>query len=43
MIVVRLRDELGNQMFQYALYLSLKNKGFDVAFDEESFFLVFFQ
>ena len=37
MIVIRLSFGLANQMFQYALYLSFKNKGHDVYLDSSSF------
>ena len=36
MIIIRMSGGLGNQMFQYALYLKLKKLGREVAFDDES-------
>ena len=33
MVIVKLIGGLGNQMFQYALHLSLKEKGFDAKID----------
>ncbi len=38
MIIIRLKGGLGNQMFQYALYLQLKALGRDVKMDEVSGF-----
>ncbi len=36
MIIIRMSGGLGNQMFQYALYLKLKALGRDVCFDDAS-------
>ena len=36
MIIIRMSGGLGNQMFQYALYLKLKALGRDVSFDDTS-------
>ena len=36
MIIIRMSGGLGNQMFQYALYLKLKKLGREVVFDDES-------
>ena len=36
MIIIRMSGGLGNQMFQYALYLKLKQLGRKVVFDDES-------
>lgn len=36
MIIIRMSGGLGNQMFQYALYLKLKQLGRDVTFDDET-------
>ena len=33
MIVIKIKGGLGNQMFQYAFYLNLKNRGMDVKMD----------
>lgn len=33
MVIIKIKGGLGNQMFQYALYLSLKNRGVDVKMD----------
>ncbi|MCR5094695.1 MAG: alpha-1,2-fucosyltransferase [Lachnospiraceae bacterium] len=38
MIVIRLQGGLGNQLFQYALYLQLKHTGYDVRIDTVSGF-----
>ena len=37
MIVVKILAGLANKMFQYAFYLSLKKKGFDVTYDSFSY------
>ena len=29
MVIINIKSGLGNQMFQYALYLTMKNKGRD--------------
>ena len=34
MVIVQLSGGLGNQMFEYALYLSLKAKGKEVKIDD---------
>lgn len=39
MIIIQLAGGLGNQMFQYALYLQLKNLGRTVKIDDESGFV----
>lgn len=39
MIIIQLAGGLGNQMFQYALYLQLKSLGKDVKIDEQSGFV----
>ena len=39
MIIIQLAGGLGNQMFQYALYLQLKNLGKTVKIDDVSGFL----
>ena len=39
MIVIKVHGGLGNQMFQYALYYSMKKKGIDAYLDTETFFL----
>jgi len=36
MIIIRMTGGLGNQMFQYALYLKLKSMGRDVKFDDKT-------
>lgn len=38
MIVIKVHGGLGNQMFQYALYLSMKKKGIDAYLDTDTFF-----
>ncbi len=39
MIIIQLKGGLGNQMFQYALYKALKNKGRDVKIDDTNGFV----
>ena len=39
MVIVQLAGGLGNQMFQYALYLQLKSLGREVKIDDVSGFL----
>lgn len=39
MIIIRMQGGLGNQLFQYALYLQLADYGADVRMDEESGFV----
>ena len=39
MVIIRLQGGLGNQLFQYALYLQLEAGGLDVRIDEESGFV----
>ncbi|SFC76927.1 alpha-1,2-fucosyltransferase [Butyrivibrio sp. YAB3001] len=39
MIIIQLKGGLGNQMFQYALYLQLKNLGREVKIDDETGFI----
>ncbi len=39
MIIIQLKGGLGNQMFQYALYKSLKKKGRDVKIDDKNGFI----
>ena len=39
MIIIQLKGGLGNQMFQYALYKELKNRGKEVKIDDESGFV----
>ena len=36
MIIIRMSGGLGNQMFQYALYLKLRSLGREVCFDDKS-------
>ena len=38
MIIIQLKGGLGNQMFQYALYLALKKRGREVKIDDETGF-----
>ena len=39
MIIIQLKGGLGNQMFQYALYTALKNRGKTVKIDDETGFV----
>ena len=39
MIIIQLKGGLGNQMFQYALYIALKNRGKTVKIDDETGFV----
>nr|WP_297705422.1 alpha-1,2-fucosyltransferase [uncultured Butyrivibrio sp.] len=39
MIIIQLKGGLGNQMFQYALYMELKSRGKEVKIDDETGFV----
>ena len=40
MVIIQMRGGMGNQMFQYALYHSFKEKGIPVQIDETSFYKI---